>query len=231
MIILLSPAKTFTKSLAKGNKNPYFLPKTMVLVEVLKSFTTSELEKKLNISAPLATTTYHYYKNFNLTYLAAYLYGGQAYKYLKAEEINQENLKKLYILSPLYGILNALDNISLYRLDIKDKIIKQSLYDYWYDDINNLLNNLNKTIINLASGEFSKLLDLTNKSIYTINFAEIKNNKLVQQSMLIKKMRGMMANYLLVNEINEINLIKQITLDGFSYNKNYSNNNLLMFTK
>ena len=40
-----------------------------------------------------------------------------------------------------------------------------------------------------------------------------------------------MANYLLVNGIKDIENIKKISLEGFTYNKLHSKDNLLMFIK
>lgn len=231
MIILLSPAKTFTTTTKQGLQKPYFINKAFDLVNILKTMNMNELENSLSISNKLAFDVKSYYENFSLDYSAVHLYGGQAYKYLKANDIEDEKLKQLYILSPLYGIINALDSISLYRLDLKDKVINESLYQFWSEDINDYLNKLNTNlIINLSSGEFTKLLDLNNPKLITINFGVIKENKLIQQSMLIKKMRGLMANYLLINNINSIEEIKTIVLDGFKFDKQYSFNQLLMFT-
>ncbi len=49
--------------------------------------------------------------------------------------------------------------------------------------------------------------------------------------MLIKKMRGLMTNHLLTNNIKDISTIKEIDLDGFMYDKAASTDKLLMFTK
>ncbi len=232
MIVLLSPAKTFTKELKKGITFPFFKEKSNKLVDILKSLDAPSLKETLKISDRLTKTVYGYYQNYNLKYAAVYLYGGQAYKYLKANEIDEKRLKDLYILCPLYGILNALDKIGLYRLDIKDKLLDISLYEYWYENINNYLNSLKSNlIINLSSGEFSKLLDLEADNLITINFGVIKEGKITMPSMLIKKMRGMMANYLLKNNIDEIKEITKINLDGFHFSAAYSNEKTLFFTK
>ncbi len=232
MIVLLSPAKTFNNLEKQKGDLHYFLDKSNYLVDIIKQLDKESLQKVMKISNKLTDDVYKYYQNYSLDYQAAYLYGGQAYKYLKAETISNDKLKNLYILSPLYGIINALDKISHYRLDLKDKLISKSLTDYWFKDINDYLNTLNKNlIINLASGEFSKLLDLTNNSLITINFAIFKDDKLTQPSMAIKKMRGMMAKYILENEIESLELIKEINLDGFKFNQEKSTNNLFLFTK
>ncbi len=105
MIILLSPAKTFTKTTQKGDNNPVLLDQTLKLVNILKSYTINDLKTKLNISTKLAHQVYEYFQDFNLCYASVYLYGGQAYKYLKATEMDKEKLKKLYIYYPLYMAL------------------------------------------------------------------------------------------------------------------------------
>lgn len=234
MIILLSPAKTFNKIEVSKSTNLVFPDETKFLFNKLNQLNLDDLKKVLKTSDKLTADVYNYYQSEYINkYLSSKLYGGQAFKFLNASSIKSENLNNLYILSAYYGLVNGNSAISKYRLDIKDKLLDISLKDYWYQNINNYLKNRynNKTIINLSSGEYSSLLDLNNKNIITINFGVIKDDKLVQQSMLIKKMRGMCANYLLTNNISSLSELKDINLDGFKYNDDYSNNNLIMFTK
>lgn len=231
MIIIISPSKTFTNNFIKGESEPLMTTKTKYLYKLLKEYSVDDFKLKFNLSDNLSLSTYYYYKSFNNMYKCVYLYGGTAFKYLDAINIDEKKLTNLYILSAYYGLLNALDNINYYRLDIKDKLLDISLKDYWYNDINNELLNKKEIIINLSSGEYSSLLDLNNKNIYSIDFREVKNNKLVGSSMTLKKLRGLMANYILVNDVKDIKNIKKISLEGFTYNELYSKDNLLMFVK
>lgn len=232
MIIILSPAKTFNKDLQKVEPNNDFSLKTEHLLKILKSLTVDQIENELSVSNKIAKEVSKYFANFKNEYKAIYLYGGTAFKYLNAKEISEEKLKKVYILSAFYGLLNGLDIIGQYRLDIKDKIIDETLYNYWFEEINKEINSLNENmIINLSSGEYTKLLDLTNKNITTINFSILKNNKLTSSSMMLKKMRGLMANYLLNNHINTLTEIKNVKIEGFEFCEEYSKTNLLMFIK
>lgn len=231
MLVLLSPAKTFTNHLVSGQKLPPYINKTNDLVKILKAYNQANLKSLMKISDQLASLVYHYYQDFDFKYAAVYLYGGYAYRALNPISIDKNKLTNLYILSPLYGIINAFDSISFYRLDLADKILTSSLLNYWYQPINNYLKDLDANlIINLSSAEFSRLLDLDNPKLITINFGIIKANNLTQPSMLIKKMRGLMARYLLINEISDLNQIKKINLEGFKYNETYSNSSLLFFT-
>jgi hypothetical protein len=85
-------------------------------------------------------------------------------------------------------------------------------------------------IINLASSEYSRLLP-KNINIVTIDFLQIQNGKYKSISMFVKKMRGMMARYLIEHSITELNDMKKIELDGYRYNPEKSSNTVLIFSK
>ena len=232
MIIILSPAKTFNKVTETSGQTVSLINKANTLIDILKSKSMHELKELLKVSEALANKAFHYYQNINHNTMAISLYGGQAFKYLNYSELSHSDLENLYVISPLYGLVNALDAISPYRLDIKDKLIDESLYTYWYADINDKLASLNDDlIINLASGEFHRLLDSDFTNIYTINFGILKDGKVSGNSMELKKMRGLMANYLLKNKIDNLDDLKKINLEGYTYNSSHSKNQLLMFTK
>ncbi|MCR1809216.1 YaaA family protein [Haploplasma modicum] len=232
MIILLSPSKTFTNNLVESNKNNKLNDKTVNLLNIINKLSKDDLIKKMNISEKIATETFDYYQNFNNNLTAIYLYGGTAFKHFDALSIPENKLKRVYILSGLYGLLNALDPISKYRLDINDKVLDESLYNYWSNDINSKLDLLkDQTIINLASKEYSKLITNKYSNMYTINFVLEKNGKITSGSMMLKKMRGLMANHLLNNDLKCIEKIKDIKLEGFSYCNILSSENEIIFKK
>lgn len=230
MIILLSPTKTFTNNKVLSNKKPYFTEQSNELISKIKDLELSELEKEFKISAKLAETTYNYYSNLNNDYEAIYQYGGTAFKYLDPLNLNNENIGNIYILSALYGILNAKSGISPYRLDITNTTFG-NLYNYWSDDVNLFLKNKNKLIINLASNEYTKHLKVDELNIVNINFVEYKNDKPSSGSMMLKKMRGSLANYITNNNIKDIETIKEITIDNFIYNEELSNDKNIIFVK
>jgi cytoplasmic iron level regulating protein YaaA (DUF328/UPF0246 family) len=236
MIILMSPAKTFSKTKNSGLSHPYFLNDTQSLVKKLKKLKINDLENMLNISKNLAIDTYQMYQNFDQEkYAAIYLYDGQAFRGLDIYSFNKDQLTylndHLYILSGLYGILKPLDNISKYRLDIKDHILN-NLYHYWSKKIDLYLNQYHsdELIINLASNEYSRVLN-KNKNIITIDFAQEVNGKTKSISMHTKLARGMMVNQLIKLRINKIDDIKKISFDGYYYNEYLSSESKLIFLK
>lgn len=231
MIIILSPSKTFTTKQVASSQKPILLSKTHKLFTHLKQFKVEDFITKFKLSKPLAVSSFKYYKTLNPKWVCAYLYGGTAYKYLDAISLPRDKLKKLYILSAFYGPLNSLDAIDYYRLDIKDKLLDISLTSFWFPEINLLLKNKSDLIINLSSKEYSSLLDLTNPHIVTFDFREIKDNQFIASSMTLKKMRGLMARYLLINDTLSLEEKKKINLEGYTYNHLHSTKNLIMFIK
>lgn len=233
MIILLSPAKTFNNTNNRGKSEPFFIKESNYLLKYLKSFNENEIKSIFKTSDKLTLTVRDYYLNFNYDKPAIYTYGGQVFKALDPLSIEKSHLNNIYIFSALYGLLNAFDNISKYRLDFTNKIMSQSLYSFWDTKLNDYLkeNLIDKPIINLSSKEFTDTLDYNLENLYHIDFIEMKNNKVTRPSMLIKTMRGLFAREILINNFKTINDLKNINIDGFIYNDELSNNNLLTFIK
>lgn len=216
MYILLSPAKTFNKTYLEGSRPLYFINETNYLLKHLQTKSLDEIKTIFKTSDNLSLEILNYYKDFNSRKKAISLYGGIVYQSLEFNYLNYDNI---YIFSALYGLLNANTSISEYRLDFTNKILDQSLYNYWGKKIDSFIKtNLNdKIIINLASNEFSKLIDLTNPNVYTIEFLVLKNGKVTKPSYLIKQMRGLFAKDIINKNINAIDELSKIELDGFKF--------------
>ena len=236
MIIILSPAKTFSKLKTTSNQVPYFQSEALSLIKSLKKKKVVEFMESMKISENLAHDVKNYYLHFEEHQLSAiHTYDGQAFKGFDVNTMSNDLLLKandhLYILSGLYGLLKPLDQISYYRLDIKDNIVK-NMYSFWKKRIEKYLNEFHhdELIVNLASSEYSRVLPKDMKMI-TIDFLQIQNGKHKSISMFVKKMRGMMARYLIEHDINDIEDMKKIELDGYLYNPEKSSNQVLIFSK
>ncbi len=103
-----------------------------------------------------------------------------------------------------------------------------SLYKFWSEYVNSFFSE-NETIINLASSEYSKLIDKKRVDFINIDFYE--NKELKQISANSKKARGEMLNLLIKNQIENIEVIKTLKLKEYSYNRELSSNNNLVFIK
>ena len=235
MIIFISPAKTFRQSLKEHQTKPIFLSCALKINKALKSFKKTELMDKMKISQKVADQTFQYIHNFNQNVMPAIdSYYGHQYKHLNIDSFSPEDLNytksHLYILSGLYGLLRPFDGISYYRLEMNYKFLF-NLYDFWQEKITTYLknNHPNEVFINLCSNEYGKLLKFD--SVIQIEFYQIKASSLKIHAMEAKKLRGLMASYLLKNQIQSISKIKNIIIDGYAFNEKLSDQKHFIFTK
>ena len=236
MIILLSPAKTFAKETMPCNSTPIFYKDALSMIHKLKRCSVSKLSKDMGISIDLAQEAQTNYRLFEEQKTCAiYAYDGYAFKGFDINSLKNESQtylsSHLYILSGLFGLVRPYDCISPYRLEIKDKTIK-NLYDFWKPKIKDYMDihHPNQILINLASKEYSKVLDET-LHVTTISFYQNVNHTYKSISMHVKFMRGKMANYLISNQIEDLNQIKSIDLDGYTYDLTKSSDADIAFSK
>ena len=236
MILLLSPSKTFVKNEEFHEECPYFLNQSIGLIRKLKLFSSEELQNKMKISSDLAQDVKTYYQNFGMKkYCAIYSYNGYLYKALDVNTLTKEDLDymrhHLYIISGLYGLVRPFDGISFYRLEMQDKIVG-NLYHYWGKKINNYLKlqHQDEILINLASKEYIKVLNKA-QSMITISFYIKSEDELKSSSMHVKKARGMMARELIKRKIDNPELIKSITFDGYQFHPFLSDEKEYVFIK
>ena len=104
----------------------------------------------------------------------------------------------------------------------------KSLYELWKKDINDYFKN-EKCIINLASKEYSKILNLEN--MYNLEFYDKKDGKLKQISTNSKKMRGFTVNHIVKNRITDIEQLKNISLEEYKYNEKMSDGKKYIYIK
>ena len=113
-----------------------------------------------------------------------------------------------------------------------------SLYDFWSNNITSELNdNLeitnSKFLLNLASNEYSKSINMKslNAQVITPVFKDWKNGQYKIISFFAKKARGMMSRFVLENKIKNQNDLKAFDRDGYIFNKSFSTENSLVFTR
>ena len=254
MIITISPAKSQNFDEIKQPYNytqPMFQDEIKILVNKLKHYETEEIEKLMKISPKLATEVFGKHNNFDPekysiphSKAAIFTFSGDVYKGLDATSLDKDTIdyaqNHLLMLSGLYGIIRPLDLIQAYRLEMgtKIKIDDKILYKYWQDKSTTALNKLfdihnNKTLINLASNEYSQSIDrkALKANWLDINFKENKDGAFKTIGIHAKKARGLMSRYILENRIEKIEDIKNFNIAGYSFNTEFSKENLLCFTR
>jgi cytoplasmic iron level regulating protein YaaA (DUF328/UPF0246 family) len=141
----------------------------------------------------------------------------------------------------LYGILQALDLIQPYRLEIAAKLKlgrSNNLYHFWKDKVTSRLIELlqvedNPVIINLASNEYLKSFDAKKIPfpIITPVFKELKGDTYKVVSIYAKRARGLLSSYLIRNRITIPEEIKHFSEEGYFYNDKLSSDNEIVFTR
>jgi len=239
--IILSPSKTQNHERKREEKGRNILKEEMTkeLFDYLKSLSKEELKKELDIQGNLLDRTYELYQEHSYddqTLPAIKCYNGSAFKQIDLDSYNKDQFsymqEKLIIISPMYGPLHSDTEIWPYRLEMRLKPNGINLNEYWQDIMKDYFDDID-LIINLASNEYSKVVeDNYRGKIIDFYFKEEKEDgSLKTVGYYVKHNRGKLLNELVKNQVESIDEIKKIDLDGYQYNKEHSNENEFYFIK
>jgi hypothetical protein len=253
MKLVISPAKSLdftTKLPTRQHTTSAFLKESKQINTILKAKSIQDLEQMMSISNNLASLNWQRNQDRNLNDLdlnnarqAVFAFNGDVYTGLDAYSIptiKYENLQNsVRILSGLYGVLKPFDLMQPYRLEMGTKIAiksKKDLYDFWQHKITTSLNNElsdGELFVNLASQEYFGAVNpkKIKTPIITPEFKDFSNGKLKIISFYAKKARGLMARYLIENNVNSVEDIKLFNTDGYQFDASLSKQNKLVFTR
>lgn len=237
MKIIFSPSKEMAFKNPIDQKVKYS-KNTKAIIEELKSLDDQDLKKAFQISDEVLAEVKDYIEGFSKDqgYVAIEMYKGLSYRTLDIESLDREALAyledHLKILSAFYGPISPEKIIRPYRLDFtsKIKIQDKSLKTLWKEDFSKAFER-KEDILNLASNEFSSLLKREDFSWYDFEFFEEENGRLKSHSTISKKARGLMVRYLAQEKIEDIEKIKNFSLDSYKYNKDLSEDRKFVFVK
>lgn len=245
MKIIFSPSKEMREENIFEQKieehtMPHFEEKTLLLNKKLKNKSLDEIANIMKLKGNLLEKTYENIKNFDKlkSIPAISMYYGVAFKELDLIDYSKESLNYLadnvFILSAFYGVSFSFDLLKNYRLDMTMNILEGGLYNFWKNDINDYLQSIlkkNEILLNLASGEFSKLIDKKVIDMISLDFREEKNGVFKSVSSYSKQARGKFLDYIIKNRIEDVEKIKNIEIAGYKFNKNLSDERNLIFTR
>ncbi len=250
MLLIISPAKTFTVEEGLIDYKPLrFENTTRELVSRIKIYSVEDFMTQMKISESLAVINQQRYQTFYdkpKGKAAIDYYYGEAFKAIDASTLTQEAREymqeHLGILSGLYGYVRPLDVIQAYRLEMAFKFSRakeDQLYSIWKkqltDYVLEVLENTSsdKVLINLASEEYSKALDLKtigqNYRVLNIQFKVYKDGKYKAVSMYAKHGRGLMVRYICEHQIEKVDEIKKFDLEGYYFNEALSSEDEWVF--
>lgn len=227
MIILLSPTKK--QKLVKNRfvDTPLlFDDKKKHVLETAQSLSFEDIKTNFKISDNLSQTTLDYYQDYKEHSPAIFTYTGEAFNALSPLTLSDDELKRannhILVFSALYGLVQPFNLISRYRLDLINKF-DFNLKNYWTDTITNYFNTANRPLINLASDEFSGLIDTNCLSVplHNIHFLNRKDNVCRVVSAHAKKARGAFARALIQDNFPNL---EDIVVEDYIFSHKEDNN-------
>ena len=187
--IIISPSKTFNLNKEAEEKLPR--PKNILMAKEIfgkiRSWDIDKTKEVYKLSDKMTKDVYEMHQaHGQKLYYAIEMYGGEVFKQLKLDEYDKEWLNNhVVILDALYGVKKPYDTIAPYRLDFNVKF-DFNLKNFWKETINNDLKDFE--LYNLASKEFSSLIDLPMKEVE------------LESASTIKKQRGLTLHKILKNK-------------------------------
>lgn len=245
MQVILSPAKNMRRCSRAdlALRKPLFRQQTEQLAEILRQYSHFELESLMKINPKLALQAYLNYQDFAWEHngLPALLaYDGLVFKNLQAESLDDVQYhyadEHVRILSAFYGMLRPCDGIMPYRLDMLCplKIDGKNLYQFWGDAVYRQLFADGTPVINLASAEYSKMVQpwlQPADTIITIDFRTMQKGKLRTVTTSAKMARGQMTRWMVLNQVEQPEALQQFCWDGYTYEKNLSTADTYVFVQ
>lgn len=216
-------------------------------LQVLKKLSTKNIMKSMKVSEKIAELNYDRFQNFETLpeKQAIYAYNGDVYNNIDTKTLDKNSLRfsqeHLRILSALYGLLKPLDMIRAYRLEMSIKMPKlapKGMNLFWQKNITNHINSelkthKNKFLINIASNEYSASIDsrILDATLINTHFRETRDGKFKNIALNSKRARGMLADYIIRNQLDHPNDIKTFNKSGYKFNKIISDSNNFYFAK
>lgn len=249
MILIISPSKaqSFSTTTCQAFSQTRQIEDSKELIGILKSKSETQISKLMSLSEKLAKLNFDRFQNFQTPFTlenakqAILAFKGDVYNGIDAPSFSETDLvfaqDKVRMLSGLYGVVRPLDLIQPYRLEMGTKLANnkgKNLYDYWGSSISKVLNeDEDKLIINLASNEYFKSIDKKslNANILNIAFKEKKGDVYKIIGIFAKRARGLMVNYVIRNRLNDAELLKGFTDEGYQFSSQYSDNSTWVFIR
>lgn len=252
MLVVLSPAKTLdykTAAPVVTFSQPELLDDSQLLIKRCQNLSMQDIASLMKVSDKIAALNVARFAQWSAPFSldnakqALFAFQGDVYTGLQAQTLTTDTLNyaqiHLRILSGLYGLLKPLDLMQAYRLEMGSRLDNErgsNLYQFWGSIITHALNQAlqeqgDKLLINLASNEYFKSVKKKelNGVIVTPVFKDQKNEQYKVISFYAKKARGLMARYIVEQQLTSIEQLKEFSVDGYYFVESASTDTELVF--
>ncbi|MDV2439872.1 peroxide stress protein YaaA [Acinetobacter gerneri] len=240
MLALISPAKTldYQSTLPTDEHTlPRLLQQSQQLIDVSRKLSASQIASLMSVSEKIANLNVERFRDWDSDFdlsnarQAIFAFKGDVYTGLDAYHLDEKDFKfaqkHLRMLSGLYGLLRPLDLMMPYRLEMGTRLENprgHNLYEFWGDIITNLINEDleqagSNVLVNIASDEYYKSVKESKIKAEIIKpvFLDQKNGKYKVISFYAKKARGLMARFIIENQLSSIEDLKSFNTDGYYF--------------
>ena len=254
MLMVISPAKTLdykSELVTSRFTQPEHLDQSQLLIEQLRQLNPEQIGKLMKLSDPLAGLNAARYGSWQTPFSpdnarqALLAFKGDVYTGLAVEDFSDADFdfaqQHLRMLSGLYGLLRPLDLMQAYRLEMGTKLTNprgKDLYAFWGERISGWLNQAlagqgDDVLLNLASNEYFSSIKrkALQARIIETEFKDLKNGQYKIISFYAKKARGMMARYVIKNQLRDPAALQQFDVQGYRYSAEQSGTDKLVFLR
>lgn len=254
MLALISPAKTLDYETALPTDHytqPRLLNSSAQLIETCRQLSASQIKNLMKVSDNIAQLNVERFQDWTAEFdfsnarQALFAFKGDVYTGLDSYHLTDTQIdfaqKHLRMLSGLYGVLRPLDLMMPYRLEMGTRLKhanNTNLYEFWGCDITDLINQdmdavNTDTLINLASDEYYKavLPKKIKANIIKPIFLDQKNDQYKVISFHAKKARGLMARFIIENEISHVDDLKSFNTAGYYFDSVNSTSQEFVFKR
>ena len=257
MLAVLSPAKALDFSEVKGLSltptSPVLIDDAEALMRTTRGLSQKRIREMMGLSASLAKLNYDRFRDFDLPFSvhnampAGLVFNGDVYRGLDARSLSKKQLEwaqdRIAILSGLFGILRPLDLIQPYRLEMGTKLKTRrgkNLYEFWANRIASQIEakvdvHKDPTLVNLASNEYFKVVRSKTLKIPVVecvfeNWKTHKDEGAVI-SFLAKYARGLMARYIVTEQIDRVDGLKDFNVEKYKFRPSLSTDKRWVFSR
>lgn len=254
MLFLLSPAKKLdydTPLAVQEYTQPLFVEQAQELIDVLKTKSSEDIASLMSLSQALSDLNVQRYADWEPEFdldnsrQAILAFNGDVYEGLDAPSLSEKQLQwaqeHVAILSGLYGVLRPLDLMQAYRLEMGTRLQNpkgKNLYEFWGSQIADYLNtrladSKDKVIINLASDEYFKSVDLKTLQARVVQcvFQDFKNGTYKIISFNAKRARGLMARFAVETQAKTPEDLQGFNAEHWQYAPDVSSADKIVFRR
>ena len=254
MLAIISPAKTLDFESTVRNlpvSQPRLTDYSEQLIEICRKLSPQDIASLMSISDKLASlnaarfaewTKSHNEKNARA---AIFAFKGDVYTGLDVNSLSDEDISfaqtHLRMLSGLYGLLQPLDLMQPYRLEMGTKLTTpkgKDLYAFWGNTITQAVQQAidaqgDDVLVNLASEEYYKSIKPSRLDAQIVKpvFLDYKNGKYKTVSFYAKKARGLMCRYMIQNRLTQVEQLKDFDLNGYWFDETASTEKEFVFKR